>query len=42
MARLSDRTILELARNEALHILQDDAELKSPQHRLLVKEMQRV
>ena len=42
MARLSDSAILELAHREALHILQDDAELKSPQHYFLVQAMKRV
>ena len=42
MARLSDRPLLELARNEAVALFQRDSELKMPEHRLLAQELARV
>lgn len=41
LARLSDTILLELAREEAIRLLQQDAKLKRPEHRLLTKEMAR-
>ncbi|MDD5702509.1 MAG: ATP-dependent DNA helicase RecG, partial [Dehalococcoidales bacterium] len=42
MARLSDVSILELARNEASRLFQVDPDLKKPEHILLAEEMSRV
>jgi len=42
MARLSDRTLLELARNEAIALFKKDAGLTLPEHNLLALEMSRV
>ncbi len=42
MARLSDVTLLELARGEAMRLLERDRQLKRPEHRLLAKEVARV
>ena len=42
MARLSDRALLELARNEAIALFKKDAGLTLPEHKLLALEMSRV
>ena len=42
MARLSDVALLELARNEAIGLFQQDPGLKKPQHGLLAKEVARL
>lgn len=42
MARLSDRILLELAREEAIRLFQQDAKLKKPEHSLLAKEVARL
>jgi ATP-dependent DNA helicase RecG len=42
MARLSDVALLEMARGEAIRLLQSDRSLKRPEHRLLAKEVARV
>jgi ATP-dependent DNA helicase RecG len=42
MARLSDVKLLELARNEAIHLFKEDPELSQPEHRLLKKELDRL
>ncbi len=39
MARLSDLALLELARDEAIRLFQQDSGLKQPKHSLLAKEM---
>ena len=42
MAKLSDVTLLELARNEAIRLFQTDPGLKMPENNLLIKELVRV
>lgn len=42
MARLSDTTLLELARSEAISLFQRDSGLELPEHRLLARELARV
>ncbi|MFH1381300.1 MAG: ATP-dependent DNA helicase RecG [Chloroflexota bacterium] len=42
MAKLSDVAILELARNEATRLFEEDPNLKKPEHALLIKELARV
>jgi len=42
MAKLSDVTILELARNEAIKLFAEDPGLKKAEHNLLVRELARV
>jgi ATP-dependent DNA helicase RecG len=42
MARLSDVALLELARNEAIKLFQEDPALEKPEHRLLTREVARV
>jgi len=42
MARLSDITLLEMARSEALKLFEEDPSLSKPDYTLLVKEMERV
>jgi len=42
MARLSDVALLELARNEAIKLFQEDPTLGLPRHRPLAKELARV
>ncbi len=42
MARLSDIQLLEIARNEALSLFQNDPGLEFPEHRLLAEEIARV
>ncbi len=42
MARLSDVALLEMARGEAIRLLDRDRQLKLPEHRLLAKEVARV
>jgi len=42
MARLSDVALLELAREEAFRLLQDDPGLKQSEHHLLAKEVARL
>ena len=42
MAKLSDVALLELARSEAIRLLESDRGLKRPEHRLLAKEVARV
>ncbi|HJX69910.1 MAG TPA: ATP-dependent DNA helicase RecG [Dehalococcoidia bacterium] len=42
MARLSDVVLLELAREEALCLFQQDPGLKQPEHRLLAEEVARL
>jgi ATP-dependent DNA helicase RecG len=42
MARLSDVALLELARNEAIKLFQEDPTLQKPGHRPLTQEMARV
>jgi ATP-dependent DNA helicase RecG len=42
MARLSDVALLEMARSEAIRLLESDRGLKRPEHRLLAKEVARV
>jgi ATP-dependent DNA helicase RecG len=39
MARLSDVALLEMARNEAIRLFQEDPTLEKPEHRLLTREM---
>jgi ATP-dependent DNA helicase RecG len=41
MAKLSDVALLELARNEAIRLFENDPSLDNPEHQLLVKEMSR-
>ncbi len=42
MAKLSDVTLLELARSEAIKLFQKDPRLEKPEHHLLAKELARV
>jgi len=42
MAKISDIALLELARNEAIALFKNDPGIKSPEHRLLVKELARI
>ncbi|HEX76860.1 MAG TPA: ATP-dependent DNA helicase RecG [Dehalococcoidia bacterium] len=42
MARLSDVPLLELAREEALRLFEEDPTLELPQHRLLAQELTRL
>jgi ATP-dependent DNA helicase RecG len=42
MARLSDTSLLELARNEAIALFQRDSGFTMPEHGLLAKELARV
>jgi ATP-dependent DNA helicase RecG len=42
MARLSDTSLLELARNEAIALFKEDSGLAMPEHRLMAREMSRV
>ncbi|MDM7999767.1 MAG: ATP-dependent DNA helicase RecG [Dehalococcoidia bacterium] len=42
MARLSDVALMEMARSEAMRLLESDRGLKRPEHRLLAKEVARV
>jgi len=42
MAKISDITLLELARNEAISLFKNDPGIKSSEHRLLVKELARI
>jgi ATP-dependent DNA helicase RecG len=42
MAKLSDVALLEMARGEAIRLLESDRNLKKPEHRLLAKEVARV
>jgi len=42
MAKLSDVSLLEIARREAIRLLKIDDKLKMPEHRLLAKELARV
>ena len=42
MAKLSDVALLEMARSEAIRLLESDRGLKRPEHRLLAKEVARV
>jgi ATP-dependent DNA helicase RecG len=42
MARLSDTSLLELARNEAIALFKEDSGLSMPEHRLMAQEMSRV
>ena len=42
MARLSDVALLEMARGEAIRLLENDRGLKRPEHHLLAKEVARV
>ncbi len=42
MARLSDVALLEMARGEAMRLLEGDRELQRPEHRLLARETARV
>jgi ATP-dependent DNA helicase RecG len=42
MARISDVAILELARNEAVKLFQNDPDMKKAEHKKLVQEMKRV
>jgi ATP-dependent DNA helicase RecG len=42
MAKLSDVSLLELARNEAIRLFEDDPKLKNPEHQPLMKELSRI
>ena len=42
MARLSDVNLLELAREEAIRVFQQDSNLQQPEHHLLAQEMARL
>jgi ATP-dependent DNA helicase RecG len=42
MAKLSDVALLELARDEAIRLFEQDPRLEKPEHRLLAKELARV
>ena len=42
MARLSDLSLLELARSEAIRLFADDPSLERPEHRLLAQELARL
>jgi ATP-dependent DNA helicase RecG len=42
MARLSDTSLLELARDEAIALFKEDSGLAKPEHRLMAQEMSRV
>lgn len=42
MSRLSDVALLEMAREEALRLLDDDPDLQRPEHRLLARELSRL
>jgi ATP-dependent DNA helicase RecG len=42
LAKLSDVALLELARNEAIRLFEQDPGLKKPEHSLLAKELARV
>jgi len=42
MAKLSDVALLELARDEAIRLFDEDPALEKPEHRLLAKELARV
>jgi ATP-dependent DNA helicase RecG len=42
MAKLSDITLLEMARSEAIRLFETDPGLERPEHHLLVKELSRV
>lgn len=42
MAKLSDVALLELARDEAIRLFEQDPVLEKPEHRLLAKELARV
>jgi len=42
MAKISDIALLELARNEAIRLFENDPGIKSSEHRLLVKELVRI
>jgi ATP-dependent DNA helicase RecG len=42
MAKLSDTKLLEIARNEAIGIFKNDPELKSPEHKQLTYELDKV
>ncbi|MBN2100138.1 MAG: ATP-dependent DNA helicase RecG [Dehalococcoidia bacterium] len=42
MARLSDVALMEMARGEAIRLLESDRGLKRPEHRLLAREVARV
>ncbi|MFC2038593.1 DNA helicase RecG, partial [Chloroflexota bacterium] len=42
MAKISDVHLLEIARTEALALFEKDRHLKSPGHKLLVRELARV
>jgi len=42
MARLSDVALLELAREEAIHLFREDPELEQQEHRLLAQELSRI
>lgn len=42
MARLSDVALLEMARNEAVRLLENDRQLRRPEHLLLAREAARV
>ncbi len=42
MAKLSDVALLELARNEAIRLFENDPKLENPEHQPLVKELARI
>jgi ATP-dependent DNA helicase RecG len=42
LAKLSDVALLELARDEAIRLFEQDPSLKKPEHSLLAKELARV
>jgi ATP-dependent DNA helicase RecG len=42
MAKLSDMALLELARDEAIRLFDDDPRLEKPEHHLLARELARV
>jgi len=42
MAKLSDVTLLELARSEAIRLFEEDPGLAKPEHHLLTRELARV
>jgi ATP-dependent DNA helicase RecG len=42
LARLSDTALLELARGEAMRLIESDRQLRRPEHRLLARETPRV
>jgi ATP-dependent DNA helicase RecG len=42
MAKLSDTTLLEMARSEAVNLFETDADLKELEHRALARELTRV